>query len=272
MDLIKFDEIASFSLPGAFNSCLIPVENKEMLKKARKYTEAQTTCPLLLLPPTMEDVREIYTSPTQVALTTPYQSGTVSTTSVSQSACKRKTTTSPSITEDGNEMAREVLHLLYQEMPPVGTRDGVPTVELLLSPVDENPILDLLEPAQEPDDHLHLMNAASVLKSQLVDRLTRYANILSTEDMIFLANNCYSTLQGLGDDYASFSTKVNKLISKHQELTLAAKMKEEWNEYDIKAHYTHQVQSLFEVRENISSAQDKLSSAKTYTESLKLKK
>ncbi|KAK1356417.1 hypothetical protein POM88_049673 [Heracleum sosnowskyi] len=39
MALIKFDEIASFSLPGAFNSCLIPVENKERLKKAHKYTE-----------------------------------------------------------------------------------------------------------------------------------------------------------------------------------------------------------------------------------------
>ncbi|KAK1368625.1 hypothetical protein POM88_034717 [Heracleum sosnowskyi] len=250
------------------------------------YSSSSHTSPLLLLPPTMEDVREIYTSPTQVALPTPYQSGTVATTSVSQSARKRKTTTSPSITEDGNEMAREVhltqkkkdvckirsLSVVYQEMPPAGTRDGVPEVELLSSPVDENPILDLLEPAQEPDDHLHLMNAASVLKSQLVDRLTSDANILSTEDMILLANNCYRTLQGLGDDYASFSTEVNKLISQHQELTLAAKMKEDWNEYDIKAHYTHQVQSLFEVREKFSSAQDKLSSAKTYAESLKLKK
>ncbi|KAK1356254.1 hypothetical protein POM88_049510 [Heracleum sosnowskyi] len=256
MALIKFDEIASFSLPGAFNSCLIPVENKEMLKKARKYTEAQTTCPLLLLPPTMEDVREIYTSPTQVALTTPYQSGTVATTSVSQSACKRKTTTSPSITEDGNEMAREELGMAYQQLS---------FFYLQWMKIQYLTCLNLHR-------NQMIMNAASVLKSQLVDRLTRYANILSTEDMIFLANNCYSTLQGLGDDYAYFSTEVNKLISKHQELTLAAKMKEEWNEYDIKAHYTHQVQSLFEVREKVSSAQDKLSSAKTYAESLKLKK
>ncbi|KAK1368623.1 hypothetical protein POM88_034715 [Heracleum sosnowskyi] len=250
------------------------------------YSSSPHTIPLLLLPPTVEDVREGYTSPIQVALPTPYQSGTVATTSVSQRASKRKKTTSPSITEDGNDLAREVhlpqkkkdavkirsLSVVYQEMPPAGTRDCIPAVELPSSPVEENSILDLLEPAQAPDDHQHLMNAASVLKSQLVDRLTSDANILSTEDMILLANNCYSTLQGLGDDYASFSTEVNKLISQHQELTLAAKKKEGWNEYDIKAHYPHQVQTLFEVREKLSSAQDKLSSAKTYAESLKLKK
>ncbi|KAK1365489.1 hypothetical protein POM88_041050 [Heracleum sosnowskyi] len=50
MALIKFDEIASFSLPGAFNSCLIPVENKERLKKALKYTEVLRYCKYTEMP------------------------------------------------------------------------------------------------------------------------------------------------------------------------------------------------------------------------------
>ncbi|KAK1368631.1 hypothetical protein POM88_034723 [Heracleum sosnowskyi] len=143
-------------------------------------------------------------SPTQVALPSPYQSGTVANSSVSQSAGKRKRTISPCITEDGNDengTAPEVhlpqkkkdeskvssMSVTDHEMPPAETRDGVPELELPSSPEEEKPICGLLVPAQEPDDRQHLLNAASVLKSNLVDRLTSFANILSAEDMILLA-------------------------------------------------------------------------------------
>ncbi|KAK1368626.1 hypothetical protein POM88_034718 [Heracleum sosnowskyi] len=72
----------------------------------------------LLLPPMMEDVRECYTSPTQVAVPSPYQSGTVATSSISQSA--------------------------DHEMRPEGTKDGVPPVELPSSLEEEEPIRDLI--------------------------------------------------------------------------------------------------------------------------------
>ncbi|KAK1368627.1 hypothetical protein POM88_034722 [Heracleum sosnowskyi] len=242
-----------------------------------------------LLPPTMEDMRDGYISPTQVALPSPYQSGTVANSSVSQSSGKRKRTISPCITEDGNEengTAPEVhlphkkkdaskvssLSVADHEMPPAETRSGVPALDLPLFLEEEKTICGLHLPAQEPDDRQHLLNAASVLKSNLVDRLTSFSNILSADDMILLANKCYNTLEGLGDDYKTFSTEVNKLIGQHEELALAAKKKEDWNELDINSCYIQKAQSLFEVRQKLSRAKDKLSTAMTHEDSLKLKK
>ncbi|KAL1834213.1 hypothetical protein ACET3Z_003864 [Daucus carota] len=246
----------------------------------------------LLLPPTIENVREGYTYPTQVALPLPDQSGTVAATSVSQSG-KRKRTTLPSITKDGDdesETAPEVHppqkkkdankvnpssshFVVHQEMPPAEIGDAV--LELPSSPQEEKPgrdLLLLLEPAREQDDRQHLMNAASVLKSQLVGRLINHADELSTQEMMMLADKCYRTLEGLGDNYASFNSEVKKLIAQHQELACAAKKKEDWNDCNIKARYLHQVQSLTEVQQRLSSAQDKLSTAKTYGDSLKIRK
>ncbi|KAK1368634.1 hypothetical protein POM88_034726 [Heracleum sosnowskyi] len=203
-------------------------------------------------------------------------------------------TISPCITEDGNEengTAPEVhlpqknkdaskvssLSVADHEMPPEETRDGIPALELPSSPEEEKPICGLLVPAQEPDDHQYLLNAASVLKSNLVDRLTSFANILSAEDMILLANKCYNTLEGLGDfnTDAAFmrqNTSLSEVDVQHEDLALAAKKKEDWNELDIKSCYIHKAQSLFEVRQKLSRAKDKLSTAKRHEDSLKLKK
>ncbi|KAK1368613.1 hypothetical protein POM88_034705 [Heracleum sosnowskyi] len=190
-----------------------------MLSSALSHTRS------LLLPPTMEDVREGYTSPTQVALPSPYQSGTVATFSISQSAgkgkkSKRKRATFPPVeTRDDVPAAPEVhlpqekkdaskvssLPVVDQEMPPAETRDGVPAVELPSPTEEEEPIRDLIEPAQEPDDHQYLINAASVLKSRLVAVLTSNADKLSTKEMITLSKKCYNTLQGLESPTVPFT-------------------------------------------------------------------
>ncbi|KAK1368619.1 hypothetical protein POM88_034711 [Heracleum sosnowskyi] len=247
----------------------------------------------LLVPSTVQDVREGHTTTTQLALRSQSESGTMVTPPVFLSY-KRRKTTFPTLTEQGNENyetgsevnphqkrkdASEIKHarslfVVDQETPPAESRDGVPPVELPVSPEEEqqHDFLFLLEYAQEVEDRQHLMNAASVLKSQLVARLTSDADKLRTEDMINLADKCYNTLEGLGDDYTSFCTEVNKLIAQHQELAFAAIKKENCNELDLKARYNHQVQFLSEVGHNLSSAQEKLSTAKTYADSLKLKR
>ncbi|KAK1378728.1 hypothetical protein POM88_025472 [Heracleum sosnowskyi] len=257
-----------------------------MLSSALSHTGS------LLLPPTMEDVREGYTSPTQVALPSPYQSGTVATFSISQSAgkgkkSKRKRATFPPVeTRDDVPAAPEVhlpqekkdaskvssLPVVDQEMPPAETRDGVPAVELPSPTEEEEPIRDLIEPAQEPDDHQYLINAASVLKSRLVAVLTSNADKLSTKEMITLSKKCYNTLQGLGIDCLSFSTEVNKMIAKHQEVEFFSERKEKWKEDDIMVRQKHQVQCLSEVTQKLSSAEDQLSASKTNEDSLKLKR
>ena len=144
------------------------------------------------------------------------------------SVCKRKRSTLLSITVDGNETtpevhqlpkkkyAREVkplssLFVVDQEMPQAEIWDGVPVVEIPSSPEEKKPKLDLLfllQPAREPDDHLHLIKAASVLKSQLVAQLTSHADKLCTKEMMILANKCYNTLEGLGDNYISLAVKL----------------------------------------------------------------
>ncbi|KAK1368386.1 hypothetical protein POM88_034478 [Heracleum sosnowskyi] len=220
------------------------------------------------------------------------QSGTKAASSVSPNG-KRKRTTLPtittyykSITVDGdeeNETATEV-HPPHKKMaasvvkPPRGTRYGVPVVELTSSEED-NPKCDLppLEPSVEPnsqeevllDDRQHLVNAAYVLKFQLVARLTSPAEKLRTEDMNDLADRCYNALRELGVDCTSFRREVYKLITQHQKVEYAAKNKENWNDRDIKARYNQQVVSLSNMTKKLSSAEDKLSRAKTKREELK---
>ncbi|KAK1358498.1 hypothetical protein POM88_051754 [Heracleum sosnowskyi] len=139
------------------------------------------------------------------------------------------------------------LPVVDQEMPPAVTRDGVPAAEIPSSLEEEEPIRDQIVPAQESDDRQLLMNAASVLKSQL-------------------------TLKGLGYDYTSFGTEVNKIIAKHQEVEFFAERKQNWHEEDIRARHNHQVQCLSEVTQKLSSAEDQLSAATTNADSLKLKR
>ncbi|XP_017224905.1 uncharacterized protein LOC108201105 [Daucus carota subsp. sativus] len=247
-----------------------------------------------LVPLKIEDVEESRTSPAQEAMPSQSESGTVVTSSGSVSG-KRKKTTLSTISNMGNEgsqtanavnsprkkkYARRVKlarsgSVVNQEVPLVRTTDEASPVELPLSLEDEqrnNGLLFLLEHAQDAEDRQHLMNAASVLKSQLVARLTSHTDKLRTEDMVSLADKCYKTLEGLGDDYTSFCTEVNKLIAQHQELASAARKKDNWNDWDLKARYIHQVQFLSEVRQNLSSAQNKLSTAKTNAKSLKLER
>ncbi|KAK1367929.1 hypothetical protein POM88_034021 [Heracleum sosnowskyi] len=246
----------------------------------------------LQLPPTMEDVREGFTSPTQVALPTPYQSGTVATSSISQSAgkgkrSKRKRATFPPVETRDEVPAAPEAHLPQQkkdaskvsslpvvnhEVPPAETRDGVPAVELPSPPEEEEPIRDLSVPLQELDDYQHLVNTASVLKSQLVADLTSNADKLSSKEMITVAKKCYNKLQGLGIDYIRFSSEVNKMIAKHQEVEFFAERTQKWKEDDIRALHNHQVQCLSEVTQKLSSSEDQLSTAKTNADSLKLKR
>lgn len=227
---------------------------------------------------------------TQEALPSPYQSGTVATSAVFQSAGKRKRTTLPCTTEDGNEeneIAPEVhlpqkkkdaskvssLSVVDQEMPPAETRVDVPALELPSSPEEENPIRDLpAVPPLEPDGRQQLLNAASVLKSWLVARLTSSANKLSTKEMIILAEREYRTLEGLGDDDTTFRTKIDQLISQHQRLEIFAEEKETSNEQDIKARRDHQVQYLSELTQKLRSAEDRVYTTKTKADSLKLKR
>ncbi|KAK1368646.1 hypothetical protein POM88_034738 [Heracleum sosnowskyi] len=168
------------------------------------------------------------------------------------------------------------------DIPPVETRGEVPVVELL-SPEEEKPKFDLLfllEHAEKPnsqeeispEDHQHLVNAASVLKSQLVARLTSSADNLKTEDMIDLANRCFRALRELGDDYRSFNKDVYKFISQQQELEFAAKDMENWNDWDLRARYSHQERLMSDVTEKLFSAQDELSRTTSHADYLKLKK
>lgn len=169
------------------------------------------------------------------------------------------------------------------EMPPVETRDEVPLVELPSSPEKEKPKCDLLfmlEHATKPrcrekvspEDRQHLVNAASVLKSELVAQLTSSADNLKTKDMIDLANRCYRTLTELGDDYRSFDKEVYKLIAQRQELEFAAKDMENRDDCDLRARYNYQLQHMSHVTEKLYSAQDKLSRTKSHVDSLKFKK
>ncbi|XP_074335336.1 uncharacterized protein LOC141672597 isoform X1 [Apium graveolens] len=169
------------------------------------------------------------------------------------------------------------------EVPPVETRGEVPVVELPLSPEEEKPKFDLLfllEHAVKPnsceeispEDRQHLVNAASVLKSQLVARLTSSADNLRTEDMIDLSNRCFRAIRELGDDYRSFNKDVFKFISQHQELEFAVKDVENWNEGDLRARYSHQEQLVSDLTEKLFSAQDELSRAMSHAEYIKFKK
>ncbi|WOG85197.1 hypothetical protein DCAR_0104385 [Daucus carota subsp. sativus] len=245
----------------------------------------------LLLPPTMEDVIEGFSSPPQEALMSPHQSGIVATTSVTHSG-KRKKTASPSITKDGNDETETATHppqkkngasnirpssshfVVDQEMPPADIRDAIPVVEIPSSPEEERAKNDLLllEPAREQEDRQVLMNAASILKSQLVTTLTRQAERISTQEMMTLADKCYNALEGLGDDFSSFRCSISKLIAHNQKLQSAAKKIEDWNECDIEARYIHQEQSLIEEEQGLSSAQGKLSTTETHADSLKIKR
>nr|XP_017242851.1 PREDICTED: uncharacterized protein LOC108215028 isoform X3 [Daucus carota subsp. sativus] len=170
-----------------------------------------------------------------------------------------------------------------QKMQPVETRDEVPVVELPASPIEEKPKVDLLfllEHAMKPnsreevlpEDRKHLENAAFVLKSQLVARLTCSTEKLKTEDKIDLANRCYRALRELGDDYRTFNMEVYKFIAQQQELEFAAKDKENWNDGDLKARYNKQQQVFYDVTGKLFSAQDKLSRTTSHVDLLKFKK
>ncbi|KAK1368651.1 hypothetical protein POM88_034743 [Heracleum sosnowskyi] len=244
-------------------------------------------------------VSALYSSPSQVPLPSQSQSGKRASSLVSQNG-KRKKTYLPTITtyyksitvegDEENETSAEV-HAPRKKMdasvvklakklfnvdhePPLETRDGVPVVDITSSE-KENPKCDLppLKPNSReevlPDDRQHLVNAASVLKSQLVARLTSSAEKLRTEDMNDLADRCYNALRELGEDYTSFRRDVYRLIAQHQKLEYAAKNKDNWNDRDIKARYNQKVFSLSNMTTKLSSAEDKLSRAETKREELK---
>ncbi|KAK1368594.1 hypothetical protein POM88_034686 [Heracleum sosnowskyi] len=153
------------------------------------------------------------------------------------------------------------------------TRDGIPVVEPLSSEEEKSKhslLLFLPDPAVKPGDRQHLLDAAAVFKYQLVTRLTSCAEKLRIEEMIILADECHNTIEDLGDDYTSFSTEVNKLISQHQELAFASKKKENWNEGDIMRLFILTKCSYF-LKEELTSALLKLT-AETNADYLKLER
>ncbi|KAK1368604.1 hypothetical protein POM88_034696 [Heracleum sosnowskyi] len=243
--------------------------------------------------PKLEDVREDPVPPTQLVLPSQSQSVTRGTSLVSHIG-KRKRTTLPTIIEDGsekNETASEIhspqkkkdesevkparsLFIVDHEIQPGEIWDGVAVLEPPSPKEDEKlkcDLLFLLDPALNTNDRQHLLNAASVFKSNLVACFTSSADTMRTKDMINLASRCYNILGELGDDYTLFHSEIKKLISQHQKVEFAAKDKENWNEWDIEARYIHQVQFLSEARQKLSSAQDELSTAKTKEEDERVK-
>ncbi|XP_074335288.1 uncharacterized protein LOC141672569 [Apium graveolens] len=214
---------------------------------------------------------------------------------------QRKKTTLPTITVHGNEeiTAMEVnphqkninpsivkpeLRLSSEdpEIPPGFLRNGVSVAGLPSSLEQEKAKCDLryvLEPTLDPfsdenmlpEDRQHLVNAASVLKSQLVARLKINANLLSSDDKITLANRCYYALRELGDDYASFRSKVDKLIKQHKELESVARKKENWNDQVICDYYFQQLKSVSDLTKKLAGVENELSEAKTSVSSMKFK-
>ncbi|KAK1368652.1 hypothetical protein POM88_034744 [Heracleum sosnowskyi] len=242
----------------------------------------------------IDEVKKDPLSPTQVKLPSQSQSETKTT----SSACgKRKNTTLPTIAVDGNEenesamdenppqkkiktsIVKPELRLFSEdpEMPPGFFRNGVPEMRPL--PLEEeNPKCDLrfvLEPTLNPfsdekmlpEDRQHLVNAASVLKSQLLARLTSDANKLSTEDRITLANRCYYALRELGDDYKSFRSKVDKLIEHYEELEIVDRKKQNFNDQLSRAE-----DKLSDVTKKSSDAENKLFEAETNVGNMKFKR
>ncbi|WOG85172.1 hypothetical protein DCAR_0104359 [Daucus carota subsp. sativus] len=168
------------------------------------------------------------------------------------------------------------------EMPPGFLKNGV-SAGLPSSMEEGKPKSELrfvLEPTVEPssletmlpEDRQHLVNAASVLKSRLVARLTNEANNLSTDCKITLANRCYYALHELGDDYTLFRSKVDKLIEQQEELESFLREKESWNDMVIMDRYDEQVMNVSDVTKKVSNAEDKLSKAKTNVGSIKCKR
>ncbi|KAL1834206.1 hypothetical protein ACET3Z_003857 [Daucus carota] len=207
--------------------------------------------------PALEDGREGHTFPT------PLESENIASSLVSDSG-KRKQSTLPTTTVHGNETTPEVY-------PPQKRRYAG---EVKASK-EENPrhdLLCLIEPAREAEDRQHLMKAASVLKSRLVAHLTSFTDRPSAQDMRRLADRCYETLEGLGDDHDSFRTEVDKLIAQQQELEISAKKREDWNDWDINAHYNDQVHFLSDLTQKLTSVEDQLSTAKTKANSIRLKR
>lgn len=155
------------------------------------------------------------------------------------------------------------------------TMDGVPVVELPSSPVEEKPKHDRLflhEQERTEEDRQRLIDAACVFKSELVARLKNSAGNLSTTEMKILASNCYDVLEVLGDNFTSFKSEVNKLIVQHQKVQSAAKDKEAWNDWDMKAHYFEQAQYFSKVKQELLFAEENLSEAKSKVNCLMVKK
>lgn len=90
--------------------------------------------------------------------------------------------------------------------------------------------------------------------------------------MKILASECYNVLEKLGDDFTSFHSEVRKLIAQHEKVESASKDKEIWKEWEMKARYIDQVQSLYKVRDELSIAEQNLSGPKTEVEFLMFKK
>ncbi|KAK1395700.1 hypothetical protein POM88_005563 [Heracleum sosnowskyi] len=241
---------------------------------------------------------------TKATLPSQFQSGKEATNSVNG---KRKKTVPPTVTAGRREENEEVIEVnppnkkketsivkpqtglldVDPIMPPGFSWDRVLVVDLPSCPGEEKPKCDLPfvpEHTPEPDSlgedilqdrqHLvnqHLVNTASILKSQLVTCLTSSADKLSPSDMINLANRSYNALKAFGDDYSSFGKEVNRLIARRQMLEYAAKTKEN-NEQDLNARYIQQKRSVSDMEIKFVIAQEKLFRAESNVESLKLKK
>lgn len=107
-----------------------------------------------------------------------------------------------------------------------------------------------------------LMNAAVVLKDDLVSHLEKAAHKLDIVDMVRSANKCFIGLKSLKVDYGAFYGEVRKLIEYFQELQ-KANDKNTCTELGLTVAYEKSLSDFHEAMEELITAGCNLSNAKT---------
>lgn len=107
-----------------------------------------------------------------------------------------------------------------------------------------------------------LMDAAAILKDELVSHLEKTAHKLDTVDMLRSANKCFTALKLLKVDYEAFHGEVHKLIKHTLELS-GDKEKSTCTDLGLKVAYEKSVSNVNAAREKLTAAEYNLMNAKT---------
>nr|XP_017241352.1 PREDICTED: uncharacterized protein LOC108214074 isoform X2 [Daucus carota subsp. sativus] len=115
----------------------------------------------------------------------------------------------------------------------------------------------------KPQENLKtLMDAAAILKDELVSHLEKTAHKLDTVDMLRSANKCFTALKLLKVDYEAFHGEVHKLIKHTLELS-GDKEKSTCTDLGLKVAYEKSVSNVNAAREKLTAAEYNLMNAKT---------